>query len=534
MNEQAFKPYLDVIHELVRDHAPELVEQATSMVLSLVIKDTEKHYGVCEQCSHPRALFNAQYLITDASNRFHEYTCSSCIANNVVWDINRSLGLNRYDSPTANLVNMDSILPEYEPRPTCPACGDKVLQEGDYGIGYRPHRSCDAIGSDGNTYTVHNSCARLCSLPNGCGQVYVGEVYSNVRNPNVRSDIGNRFYSVLHSDTCSFCYERVHLEMNLEYCESCNNYEEPNNFVFSSNRDTEICNRCYRNNYVECSNCGRDYIEARNHECYREDDEDENSLYCYSYKPDPRFFGTAPYHLGIELEVECGRGVRNPTISEGVEEVYGCLGRNRTYLKSDGSLNNGFEIVTHPHSLDEYHKLDWSFLDNLKSQNFRSWNTETCGLHVHISRTAYTNKSHMLRFIKFIYDNKKQVQLLSGRSSDWARFNDKGRLIHKISDSGYFVGDGHYSAVNTENSETLEVRVFRGSLRKERVLSAIEFVHCSTEYTRNMKVVPKDRPMAWTRFCSYLVDKTDQYPNLFTIMEETYAMGREINESDGE
>jgi hypothetical protein len=49
-----------------------------------------------------------------------------------------------------------------------------------------------------------------------------------------------------------------------------------------------------------------------------------------------------------------------------------------------------------------------------------------------------------------------------------------------------------------------------------------------------MKVVPKDRPMAWTRFCSYLVDKTDQYPNLFTIMEETYALGREIYESDGE
>jgi len=530
-NEQAFKQYLDEIHRIFPDD-PEKVQQVTDMVLSVQITDTQKHYGECEQCSCPRALFSVSYLMGDTQSHTYEYICSVCMFDNVVWDINRAVGLHRYDAPSGNLVDIAMLLPAREPRPNCPTCGLSILEEGDYGRGIANYLARKALGAENKIYTVHNHCSKLCYGERGCGELYVSEVY--VRNPNVIPEIGVKFVTVLRSDLCNNCYEQLRLEVDLDYCESCNSYEESEDFVFSEHRDTEICMRCYRNVYIECYDCGRDYIEAREHQCYREDDEDENSLYCYSYKPDPRFFGSAPYYLGIELEVECGRGVRNPTISEGVEEVYACLGRNRTYLKSDGSLNNGFEIVTHPHSLDEYHKLDWSFLDNLKAQNFRSWNTETCGLHVHISRTAYTNKSHMLRFMKFIYDNKKQVQLLSGRASDWARFNDKGRLVHKINDDGCFVGDGHYSAVNTENSETLEVRVFRGSLRKERVLSAVEFVHCATEYTRIMKVVPKDRPMAWTRFCSYLVDKTDQYPNLFTIMEETYALGREIYESDGE
>ncbi len=530
MNEQAFKRYLDEIHRIFPDE-PEMVQRATEMALSIKITDPAQHYGRCEQCSCPRALFATTYLMRDADVRTYEYTCSVCLADNIVWDINRCVNLNRYDAPNSNLIDLAMLLPNREPRPDCPACGLSILEVGDYGRGNNNYHARNALGADGRLHVVHAHCSRVCSHERGCGQAHVSEMY--VRNPNVIPEIGVRFETVLRSEMCSTCYEQIKSEVDLVHCESCNSYEESDDFVFSEHRDTEICSRCYRNSYIECYDCGREYIEAREHECYREDDEDENSLYVYSYKPIPKFYGDAPYYMGIELEVECGRGVRNPNVSEGVEIVYGCLGRNRTYLKSDGSLTEGFEIVTHPHSMSEYHNLNWSFLDELKSNGFRSWNTDTCGLHVHISRTAFTNKSHTLRFVKFIYDNQKQVQLISGRDSSWARFNDKGNLMAKVVQFPYYHGDGHYAAVNTENEHTLEVRVFRGSLRKERVLSAIEFVHSVTEYTRTMKVTPKDKPMAWSRFCAYLVNNTEQYPNLFTIMEETFASGREIPRDEG-
>jgi hypothetical protein len=194
-------------------------------------------------------------------------------------------------------------------------------------------------------------------------------------------------------------------------------------------------------------------------------------------------------------------------------------------MKEDGSLDNGFEIVTHPHSLDEFQKsVDWGFLSSLKSEGFRSWDTSSCGLHVHISRKAFADDSHLVRFMKLIYDNKGAVRNLAGRSSDYAKFNDSYNsggmgLYRKVKEG--LVGDGHFSAVNTDNCDTVEVRVFRGSLRKERVLSAVEFCHAAVEHTRNMKITPKERPLSWTKFLAFMVKESVRYPNLTLIMEST-------------
>ena len=227
--------------------------------------------------------------------------------------------------------------------------------------------------------------------------------------------------------------------------------------------------------------------------------------------------------MGMELEVE-SRGRYD--VADGAEHVLDKLGSDRIYCKWDGSLANGFEIVTHPHSLDEWHKLDWSFLDDLKGMGFRSWNTKTCGLHVHVSRTAFrgsstlTSEAHELRFLKFIYDNQRQSCRIAGRESAYAKWDDKGNLIAKVKQGAN--NAGHYSAVNTENTFTIEVRIFKGSLRKERVLSAIEFVHAVVEYTRSLRIVPKNKPLSWSRFVAWLLNESNNYPNLITIIDESF------------
>ena len=59
--------------------------------------------------------------------------------------------------------------------------------------------------------------------------------------------------------------------------------------------------------------------------------------------------------------------------------------------KSDGSLDNGFEIVTGPSSL-EYHKTKWERLFQIQDcvKIIKSWNTDTAGLHIHIGRKSLT------------------------------------------------------------------------------------------------------------------------------------------------
>jgi hypothetical protein len=232
---------------------------------------------------------------------------------------------------------------------------------------------------------------------------------------------------------------------NFHYCESCEDTVR-----LSDTRRWEgdrYCEGCVDGNVYTCDDCGEEYW-SEHYNCSYDPDEDEDNgvIHSYSYRPRPEFFGSGQYHLGFELEVEA----RNSSRYHGAEITQNMLG-SRAYMKDDGSLNDGFEIVTHPHTLDKYQgDFDWDFLDKLKREGFRSWNTTSCGLHVHVSRTAFgtgassmgcynrptrseiilKRQSHELRFMKLIYDNQRQVERIAGRSNNnYATFQDKGKLV---------------------------------------------------------------------------------------------------------
>jgi hypothetical protein len=124
--------------------------------------------------------------------------------------------------------------------------------------------------------------------------------------------------------------------------------------------------------------------------------------------------------------------------------------------------------------------------------------------------------------MKLIYDNQRQVERLAGRSSDrWANFSDRGRLVNKVKNGHQ--SNGRYSAVNTDNYNTIEVRVFKGSLNKKRVLSALEFVTAAVEYTRDLKVNGQNRALDWSRFVAYVVSTADTYPNLMEKIADSLS-----------
>jgi len=350
---------------------------------------------------------------------------------------------------------------------------------------------------------IHRLCSFECQL---CYNVYD---YNNA----TRYEADGRNY-------CEECWN----ECDVNYCDECdgNTMEDT---TWSHIRSQHLCQEHYEED-VYCSACDEEYYEGDGHNCTNSTE----LIKSYGYKPTPLFFPDSeqPYYMGIELEVEC----KNSNRRDVAEYVVQQLG-NRAYLKHDGSLNNGFEIVTHPHTLDEYHTLDWSFLAQLKSMGVRSWNADTCGLHVHVGKVAFDSTypatdKHLIRFNKFIYDNEQQVKRIAGRSSDYATFRDKGDIIRKVKYTRQ--SNGRYSAVNLEPEYTAEVRVFRGSLRKERVLSGIEFVHAAVEFTRDMKIVPKQVPFSWARFVTYVTTHQDTYPNLFIILNETFARDYDGNE----
>jgi hypothetical protein len=383
----------------------------------------------------------------------------------------------------------------------------------------------------GNAVHVHDdsSCSKTCER---CDTQYarynwrVGSFYSG-------DLVVDNFEKVIGQEMCQKCQKEVYAdnggEDNFFNCGACESMEVLDDSGYFNG--TRYCYYCFDNNVYTCDDCDTQYWDGDGHHC----EEDESHLInSYSYKPRPYFFGTATYHMGFELEVESGGNSRR----DGAEIVTNALGE-RIYLKEDGSLSDGFEIVTHPHSLNEYqNNFDWSALSKLRRLGFRSWDTSTCGLHVHVSRTAFgivgsrrditKVQAHELRFMKLIYDNDRQISRLAGRTSSYATFEDKGRLVQKVK-HGY-QENGRYAAINSENSDTLEVRVFKGSLKPERVLMALELVQCAVEYTRDLHVSASNKALSWMMFTRYVADNTEMYPNLFSAMEKSF-MSDKIEEN---
>jgi hypothetical protein len=91
--------------------------------------------------------------------------------------------------------------------------------------------------------------------------------------------------------------------------------------------------------------------------------------------------------LGVELEVDDGG--ENSANAKAVLEVANESG-DHLYIKHDGSLNEGFELVSHPMALDFHsHSMPWQkVLAKLKELGYHSHQTATAGLHVHVNRDS--------------------------------------------------------------------------------------------------------------------------------------------------
>ena len=425
--------------------------------------------------------------------------------------------------------------------PQCEACGRPEHIDPEVMPNEQRWKFTTAYLADAErTIIVHRICSQ--SGCNDCDTLYAITRYRDYRTqlPILSSEFVD-FEQIEGENRCTNCantiYENSGGRDNWRSCDACDDINYFDNMV-SFDRGI-YCEYCYDNSVYTCDDCGEQYWDGNGHEC----EEDESIIHNYSYRPSPYFFGKGQYYLGFELEVEA----RNESRYVGAEIAQDILG-SHAYMKDDGSLSDGFEIVTHPHTLEAYKKdFNWDFIPKLKREGFRSWNTDTCGLHVHVSRTAFgtgespwgrsnrdqlilKRQAHELRFMKLIYDNQRQVERIAGRAGNhYATFQDKGKLVPKLKYGNQT--SGRYSAINTENDSTLEVRVFKGSLRVERVMSALEFVAASVEYTRDLKVTAKNQALSWLRFTAYVSENMETYPNLALIMSESFASDTNPNEN---
>lgn len=330
--------------------------------------------------------------------------------------------------------------------------------------------------------------------------------------------------------TCDGCYSTGINYTSLNYSTIIlfrQNNVVTDNFYRADDSGEWLCEDCL----VPCPRCDNVFQWDENAgDCC--EDEGPSCVNYYSYTPLYRFYSCdangvgesssiqkiGPLYMGIELEIARMRDIADSFYDElsPEESVF-------VYMKEDGSIGpNGVELVTMPATLDAF-KQEFPFdaLDSARVKGARSFAYESCGFHIHVSRSAFS-ATHMWKFIKFQLNNPRLCQKIAQRdNSEYATWYYENDEISSLPDfvKGKRTNNRRYLAINFQNRATVELRYFKGNILKEAILKNLEFVQSLYDYTKGLSVQDvMTGGLRETSYFDWLSDVTDNYPNLWLYL----------------
>ena len=239
-------------------------------------------------------------------------------------------------------------------------------------------------------------------------------------------------------------------------------------------------------------------------------------IYHSSERIDPQPIGRGPHFYGVELEIE-SRGVFDVQhIAQSVVEQFP---PGFVICKRDGSLFNGFEIVTKPASIAHHRKAWKGFFDwKDRKRLLTSYDQRSTGLHVHCSRAPLdvTTIGRMLVFLNR-QENRPFITGVSQRNY-WEYCQLKAEK--SLEDAQHY-GPERYEALNLCNPKTVEFRLFKGNCSPLAVMRSIEFCDALIRFCERSCA-----STAWQSvpvFCSFVYRQRNRWPSLdlFLIRHST-------------
>lgn len=250
------------------------------------------------------------------------------------------------------------------------------------------------------------------------------------------------------------------------------------------------------------------------------------------------------FTMGIELEVEV-KDTWNGSRHDSLQDCNDYFNDSRklgeyAMFKRDGSLSDsmGFEIVTAARRLPDHLKM----FGGWEPENLTSWSNGNCGMHVHIDSRAFTALS-LGKFLMFYNDGRNMdiIRRVAGRhplrdrqAESYANTLDQKDCTNpaKVKKGA---GTHRYRVVNLTNLSgaeqerlkqpaqrdskgnysTVEVRIFRGTLKKKRLLAQIEMAHASVMFCR----VTSWGQLNEATFLKWLRANASTYKNLATFLD---------------
>lgn len=413
-------------------------------------------------------------------------------------------------------------------------------------------------------YTACDYCSKLI-LKSSSVNVDGSRLCADCLNETtfVCRDCGERHHNRVarYSHGTALCQSCV--RANYFRCEACGEFmhNDERNTVHDgrTGEDCVICNDCTEERTTCCDRCGITMFCGIHREdgclCYecnrRYPPAQRRALlsnWCppdgvtsYSFKPMPIFlpkFNDSSIYFGYELEAE-NSGFDRCEMNEYADHINAATGY--TYVKHDGSLDNGLEIVSHPATIayhciekgDVYKKL----FENMISDGFRSHDVNSCGLHVHMSlapmerkdplivgKLLYAFSDHWAKLVKFsrrtessldrwaaLYRAKEQVEGMKQRN-----YCDTNAMFKAVENSAKSEGN-RYFALNLCNMHTIEIRMFKGTLLWSSFFASLQL--CDVIVNRLMDTPVEDvQNMPWSTLVASDYKELNDYLSLRNLV----------------
>lgn len=279
--------------------------------------------------------------------------------------------------------------------------------------------------------------------------------------------------------------------------------------------DYDYCYTCYMEETYRCDDCGRrfrydDSLHEVNehwycHSCFEDHRPiiaDYHSMKEYS---DIIFHGDADrrneLHIGIEIETDSEHRVNRERIAGGVKDILGDF----VNIENDGSLNYGFEIITHPATLNYHLSMMTKYkatFEYLIDNDMRGHDISTTGMHHHIDRRFFGSKEDssiakiMYLMEKFHREFKTFARRTDAQCADWCRsrkqnYNGKAGWIKQavMESKEYSSYQQRYYNLNLTNANTIEVRLWKSTHNSQTFEATIKFTVRLAKLCRDTRAV---------------------------------------------
>lgn len=296
-------------------------------------------------------------------------------------------------------------------------------------------------------------------------------------SPQVRTNLSNHLTrtvdETIYNDLtiCPICGSAfLSLLVDSPHCSFCVDIQSCFDIVNEGGDITGDCRRCGRSK--ECLRHIFQYNENPNTTFWHNDGEKTTE------EKDTTYYG-------VELELEYSSPVdyedeEKHTRHYNEVKGYGDDEIKFIYAKYDGSLDYGYEIVTQPAEFDYLKNEMKRVIDRALSLGSTSHNNGRCGLHIHINKKSLNDLS-LANIMQIMYSNWEDFVVFSRRQVrqlDWCRKvyldgredNTPSKIIGKTENSEKYV------AVNILHKNSVELRLFRGTLRYNTFVATLQLV----------------------------------------------------------